>query len=112
MNSLPPSRLLRGGRRWIPLALTVAVVSGCGLTGSPADFPTPSPPPSSAPPPLPPPDESVPDESVPERHCRERTRLPETVEVSWPGAAAVHRATGPDGTSVFPAGCRPVPWRA
>ncbi len=104
MNSLPHSRLLP--RRWIPLALTVAVVSSCGLTGSPADSPTPSPPPSSAPPPLPPPDESG-----PEWHCPERTRLPDTVEVSWPGAASLQRATRPDGTSVLPTGCRLVPWQ-
>ncbi|WP_158744860.1 hypothetical protein [Streptomyces sp. NRRL S-1448] len=105
MNALP--RPLPPGSRWIPLALTVAVVSGCGLTGSPADFPTPSPPPSTTPPPLPPPVESV-----PELHCPARTRLPDTVEVNWSGAAPVHRAAGPDGTSLLAAGCRPLPLRA
>ncbi|MFI2188168.1 hypothetical protein [Streptomyces sioyaensis] len=113
MNSLPHSRLPHG--RWIPLALTVAVVSGCGLTGSPADAPTPSPPPSTTPPPLPPPDVSV-----PKWHCPARTRLPDTVEVNWSGPAPVHpapvhqaaghQAAGPDGTSVLAGDCGLVTW--
>ncbi|MFH8680809.1 hypothetical protein [Streptomyces lydicus] len=102
MNSLAHSRLPLS--RWIPLALALAVVNGCGPTGGPGDTPTPSPPPSTAPPPLPPPDEAVQG-----WHCRARTRLPETVEVNWSVAAPVHRAAAPDGTSVVAPGCRVLP---
>ncbi|MFG3113675.1 hypothetical protein ACGF4C_04715 [Streptomyces sp. NPDC048197] len=103
MNALP--RPLPPGSRWIPLALTVAVVSGCGLTGSPADFPTPSPPPSTTPAPPPRP---LPDDSVPDLPCPAGTRLPDTVEVTWSVAAPVHRAAGPDGTSLLALRCRPL----
>ncbi|ANZ20745.1 hypothetical protein SNOUR_37585 [Streptomyces noursei ATCC 11455] len=98
MNPTFHSRPSRG--RWIPLALTVALVSGCGPTGGPADSPTPSPPPSTAPPPLLPPPERVPG-----WHCTERPRLPDTVEVGWPVEAPGHRAAGPDGTSVLATDC-------
>lgn len=109
MNPTPHSRLPHS--RWIPLALTVVVVSGCGLPGGvPADLPTPSPPPSTTLPPLPPPDENVPDESAPEWHCPAGDRLPDTVEVNWSVAAPVHQAAGPDGTSVLATGCRAVKW--
>ncbi|MFD8543788.1 hypothetical protein [Streptomyces sp. NPDC059649] len=103
MTSLTPSRQPFG--RWIPptLALTVAVVSGCGLVGDPADPATPSPLPVRTPPPAP-----LPDEIVPELPCPAETRRPETVEVDWPAAAAAHRAAGPHGTSVLATGCPPV----
>lgn len=103
MNSLPHSRLPHS--RWIPLALTVAVVSGCGLTSGPAEAPTPSPPPSTTPPPLP-----LPDDNEPEQPCPGGARLPDTVAVSWPVATPGHRAAGPDGTSALASGCRAVQW--
>ncbi|GAB7028663.1 hypothetical protein JCM4914_01240 [Streptomyces platensis subsp. malvinus] len=104
MNPLPRSRPSRG--RWVPLALTVAVVSGCGLAGEPADSPTPSPPPSITPPPLPPPGDRVPEGPPPEGN-----RLPHTVEVAWPAAAPGHRAAGPDGPSVLGTRCGPLTLR-
>ncbi|BDM74437.1 hypothetical protein HEK616_79240 (plasmid) [Streptomyces nigrescens] len=87
----------------------MAVVSGCGLVGDPADSPTPSPPPSPPPSPTPPP-LRLPGETAPEWPCPGETRLPDTVAVSWPAAAPVHQAAGPDGTSVLATGCRPVQW--
>lgn len=111
MTALPPSWFPRGRGMALAVTVAVAVVSGCGPTGDPADAPTPSPPPGTTPPPLPPPVETVPGQDVPGWPCPARTRLPDTVEVSWPVAAPAHRAAGPDGPSALGSACPPRPLR-